>query len=85
MVRCAGRLPEYPEDPNTIKNKAFQEASATDMRSIHIIKEALRLYSPTRRVHQNSDGERCAADIEECQRFNLFAGEEPLVFRPERW
>ncbi|KAF2442388.1 hypothetical protein P171DRAFT_497202 [Karstenula rhodostoma CBS 690.94] len=78
---------ESLKDPNVIAepHNSFQDASADGVRPIDIVKEALRLYPPTRRVHRVYDGERCAADIEECQRFPLLGGRDALVFRPERW
>jgi hypothetical protein len=31
------------------------------------------------------DGQICATDIEKCQRSELLAGADPLLFSPERW
>ncbi|KAF1994965.1 hypothetical protein P154DRAFT_581290 [Amniculicola lignicola CBS 123094] len=54
-----------------------------------IVKEALRLYPPSRRVHrQFSDDpavEPMKADIEKCHHSTLFVGSDPLQFGPERW
>lgn len=68
-------------------NHAFHDSTTTSSggRTAEIVKEALRLYPPTRRVHRSFNGQRVAANIEECQRFNLLADPDPLVFRPERW
>ncbi|KAF2263260.1 hypothetical protein CC78DRAFT_466124 [Lojkania enalia] len=54
-----------------------------------IVKEALRLYPPTRRVNRRftEDGDDVKADIEYCHRSNAedAFGPDSLCFRPERW
>jgi len=56
-----------------------------------IINEALRLYTPTRRIHRmyhfqdSPEPEVLAADIEQLHRDINLWGEEPLIFKPSRW
>jgi hypothetical protein len=53
-----------------------------------MVKEALRLYPPTRRANRVFYGQNMDANIEECQRFILLGSRDAcdaLVFRPERW
>jgi hypothetical protein len=52
---------------------------------IYVIKEALRSYLPTRQVHREFDGKTFPADIEECHRLEILHGENPSIFKPERW
>jgi hypothetical protein len=59
----------------------------TDGVAVHdLVKEALRLYPPSRRVHRQftDNTEPDKADIESCHHSPLF-GSDPLIFRPERW
>jgi hypothetical protein len=65
--------------------KHIWKPSSAGVRPMDIVKETLRLYPPTRRVHRNLDGQICAIDIEKCQRSELLAGADPLLFSPERW
>ena len=57
----------------------------------NIVDEALRLYTPTRRIHREyrfqpgSKSERVAADIERMHRNPDIFGMEPLQFNPSRW
>lgn len=89
--RGAGNGPQWSqvlEDYVNNLDKAsnlFQKALIDDIRPIDVVKEALRLYPPTRRVHRVFDGELHKADIEACHRSTLLGGDDPLVFRPERW
>ncbi|KAF1833953.1 hypothetical protein BDW02DRAFT_569485 [Decorospora gaudefroyi] len=83
-------LRQYLEDlsdPECKPNEAFHKSSDATGKvcPAEIVKEALRLYPPTRRVHRMFNGEAVAANIEECQRFSILAGKDPLSFRPERW
>lgn len=61
----------------------------TPVSASDIAKEALRLYPPTRRVYRdlevNDEIKRVAADIEGTQRSTNPWGDDPLIFRPERW
>ncbi len=52
----------------------------------HIVNEALRLYSPTRRIYRQVDADSSvAADIEFLHRDRKFWGEDSLSFKPTRW
>ncbi|KXL43911.1 hypothetical protein M433DRAFT_44838, partial [Acidomyces richmondensis BFW] len=66
------------------KNIGNPPVSASD-----IAKESLRLYPPTRRVYRDLKVDdqirRIAADIENSQRKSEPWGDDPLIFRPERW
>jgi hypothetical protein len=81
MTDYLGKL----ESPISMQNGAFHNTGQSGVRPIDVVKETLRLYPPTRRVHRNFDGQTCRADIEACQRSELLGGKDPLVFRPERW
>jgi hypothetical protein len=60
------------EDPKAIlKGNAFQKPSEKGVRHTHIVKEAMRLYPPTHRVHRDFYEVTAAADIEECHRLDL--------------
>jgi len=75
-------------NPTKAFHKPTDNPTETDIdqiRPVEIVKEALRLYPPTRRVHRVFDGQAQSADIETCQRFELLGGNDPLVYRPERW
>ncbi|KUJ10778.1 uncharacterized protein LY89DRAFT_689401 [Mollisia scopiformis] len=51
-----------------------------------IVAETLRLYPPTKRMYiQQEDGRLDAVDIEKMHRVGERWGDDPLVFRPERW
>ncbi|KNG45995.1 cytochrome p450 [Stemphylium lycopersici] len=68
-------------------NQAFHKETTTNgkVRPAEIVKEALRLYPPTRRVHRSFDGKQVAANFEECHRFEILGGSDPSAYRPERW
>jgi hypothetical protein len=55
--------------------------------TLDIVKEILRLYPPTRRVHRKFDDKpkQMMADIEGCHRGPLLAHDDSLRFFPERW
>lgn len=55
--------------------------------SVHnLVREALRLYPPTRRIHRQREGGKVfKADIEACHRNKLIASETPEQFLPVRW
>lgn len=78
------------QNPNTksMKCDAFHKPTETDqgsIRPVEIVKEALRLYPPTRRVHRCFDNDNVKADIEACHRQEILCGHDPDAFRPERW
>ncbi|KAF1351463.1 hypothetical protein EJ07DRAFT_169016 [Lizonia empirigonia] len=58
---------------------------ASSVRPVEIVKETLRLYPPTRRVHRMYYDEQVAANIEESHSLEILGGKDPLTFRPERW
>ena len=63
---------------------------ATKVAAVHIAKEALRLYPPTRRIYReyrSDDGQKTnvSADIEAMQRDSSIWKDRQLVFVPERW
>lgn len=76
MLQC---FPLYEPD------ERLWNTSLSSVMAMDIVKEALRLYPPTRRVHRSINGKILVADIEKCQRFEILAGDDPLVFAPERW
>ena len=73
------------QDTDTMSDDVFWEATENGVTAIDIIKETLRLYPPSRRIHRVFDGSSMSADIEACQRSALLGQNDPLVFRPERW
>ena len=75
---------EKLKDPECMPG-AFKEPLDDGICPIDIVKEGLRLYPPSRHVHREFDGETVIADIETCHRSKLLSGNDPLVFRPERW
>lgn len=64
---------------------SFWKLSANGVSPADVVKEALRLYPPSRRVHRTFHGNSLSADIEACQRSQLLGQDDPLTFRPERW
>lgn len=78
-IKCSEAYKWYPE----IFHEAGPESEG--IAPLHVVKEALRLYPPTRRVHREFDGETCAANIEECHRLEILCGQDPSIFKPERW
>jgi hypothetical protein len=65
------------------QQNAFPNGSRRGVKPL--VKEALRLYPPTRRVHCVFDGSDVSAEIEEFQHFSILGGDDPLAFRPESW
>ncbi|KAI0570252.1 hypothetical protein TUN199_10747 [Pyrenophora tritici-repentis] len=84
-------LRDYLSDlkvPNSIENDIFHKPTKTNdgvIRPVEIVKEALRLHPPTRRVHCCFNDQEVKADIEACHRQEILCGDDPNVFRPERW
>jgi hypothetical protein len=75
---------EKLKDPGCMP-EAFKEPLDGNIRPIDIAKEGLRLYPPSCHVHREYHGELVRADIEACHLAKLLGGNDPLVFRPERW
>jgi hypothetical protein len=65
--------------------EAFKKPLDGRIWPIDIAKEGLRLYPPSRYVHREYDGVVVRADIEACHHSKLLGGDDPLVFRFERW
>ncbi|KAH0144510.1 hypothetical protein KCU67_g13046, partial [Aureobasidium melanogenum] len=84
-------LREFLKEPTRQKLEA-QHASIFALRvaAIHVAKEALRLYPPTRRIyreHRDASDQKnnVSADIEAMQRDPNIWERRPDIFRPERW
>jgi len=73
------------ENPKALKQKAFFKVSEIGVSPMDLVKEAMRLYPPTRRVHRLFNSEPASANIEQCHRFNVLAAPDPLQFSPARW
>jgi hypothetical protein len=72
------------ENPQCNPGKTlWTPAPKSGVTALDIVKEALRLYPPTRCVHRFINEEILVADVQKCQRFSILAGEESLVFSPE--
>ncbi|KAF2871214.1 hypothetical protein BDV95DRAFT_629037 [Massariosphaeria phaeospora] len=67
------------------QKEAFSTADQSGVAAVDIVKEALRLYPPSKRVHRLYYNEPQVADIEKCHHSALLGQNDPLVFRPERW
>ncbi|KAF1962595.1 hypothetical protein CC80DRAFT_370653, partial [Byssothecium circinans] len=83
-----GILAQYLDalsNPEAMNDDVFWKQSATGITAADIVKEALRLYPPSRRIHRAFHGEFQRADIEKLHRSALLGQEDPLTFRPERW
>ncbi|KAF2685222.1 hypothetical protein K458DRAFT_300821 [Lentithecium fluviatile CBS 122367] len=76
---------EKLDDRSESPGEAFWKASDKGVTVIDIVKEALRLYPPSRRIHRAFGDRIEKADIERCQRSQLLGQNDPLVFRPARW
>jgi hypothetical protein len=80
----------YLEDLNgpvsdPIKALLWGKTKPESVWPLDIVKEALRLYPPTPRLHRRFGGRYTTADIEQCHRAELLAGADPLLFSPKRW
>ena len=81
-------LQDYIDNPT---RKQFQGATSKhqvdQFCAKDIVKEALRLYPPTRHVYRRftEDEEDVKADIESLHHDKDVFGPDPLCFRPERW
>jgi len=79
------RFLEDLRDLGIMSHKPLWRSWPEEVKAVDIVKKALRLYPPTRRVHREFDGKSARADIEACHRLEILAGEDAHVFRPERW
>ena len=84
LKRSISKSPEKTLE--IVKPKTMEQAISVQ----DIVNEALRLYTPTRRVHRKyhlkgSRPEILAADLEKLHRDAGLWGEEPYRFRPSRW
>lgn len=87
-----GALEEFFKNPD--KKGAFQAPTKGGVSVEFIVKEALRLYPPTKRIYRHfemrsTEGtetvETVAADIEACHRLPEIWGAESNKYRPARW
>jgi hypothetical protein len=81
---------DFVETPTKQQLEAPKLRYASEVTAIHIAKEALRLYPPTRRIYReyrSGDGQKIdvSADVEAMQRDSIVWKDEPNVFVPERW
>ncbi|TKX19394.1 oxidoreductase-like protein 27 [Elsinoe australis] len=73
--------------PGSLKDTTTTSAQIS---AAHVVKEALRLYPPTRRIYRRFDfgpGHKvdAAADVEAAHRDQATWGADALEFRPSRW
>jgi hypothetical protein len=62
--------------------KARGEAGVTPL---EVIKEALLLYPPVSRIHRETEEGEVFGNIKACHYGPLLGGDNPRVFRPQRW
>ncbi|KAL8639460.1 MAG: hypothetical protein Q9228_003515 [Teloschistes exilis] len=77
---------------NPTRTNFWKRSAGTDGVSVELlVKEALRLYPPTRRIYRQmhmsskDESELVAADIEACQRLQSIWGNESHRYQPARW
>ena len=70
----------HPNHP--VLETSFQD---TQISVKHIVNEALRLYPPTRRIHQQLNNEMVKIDVEWLHHDPAFWGADVEEFKPERW
>jgi hypothetical protein len=83
-------LLDFIEHPTKQQLEVPSTRRINKVTAAHISKEALRLYSPTRRIyreHRSDGGQKTniSADIEAMQRNATIWQDRPDVFVPERW
>ncbi|KAI4761779.1 hypothetical protein E4T52_05988 [Aureobasidium sp. EXF-3400] len=83
-------MDNFSKKPTKQQLEAPMVRYATKVAAVHIAKEALRLYPPTRRIYReyrSDDGQKTnvSANIEAMQRDSSIWQDRPLVFVPERW
>ncbi|KAL9010833.1 MAG: hypothetical protein Q9173_004268 [Seirophora scorigena] len=80
----------FKADP-TSENLAKPQPGQDRMPVLFLVKEALRLYPPTRRIYRQvhfaskKEPEVVAADVEACHRLPQVWGEDSNRYRPARW
>jgi hypothetical protein len=83
-------MDSFSMEPTKQQLEAPRIRYASKVAAIHVAKEALRLYPPTRRIYReyrSDDGQKTnvSADVEAMQRDPIVWKEEPGMFVPERW
>ncbi|KAG8163841.1 hypothetical protein KVR01_005759 [Diaporthe batatas] len=86
-------IPDHdPRDPRRNPMNLILPAYETMWRAvfratIDVVKEILRLYPPTRRIHRKYPDHEpfISADLEKMHRNRDLAGDDPQAFRPARW
>ncbi|CAD0094872.1 unnamed protein product [Aureobasidium mustum] len=83
-------LKSFSKEPTKQKLEAELTQSDPRVAAVHVAKEALRLYPPTRRIyreHRDADDQKpnVSADVEAMQRDSDVWKEQPDIFKPERW
>ncbi|KAL8754046.1 MAG: hypothetical protein Q9184_005240 [Pyrenodesmia sp. 2 TL-2023] len=82
-------LRDFRRDPSSENFKP--QPGQAEVTVLFLVKEALRLYPPTRRIYRQvhlasmKEPELVAADIEECHRLPHIWGEDSHRYRPARW
>jgi hypothetical protein len=90
VVSWKRAMDSFSKKPTKHQLEAPMVRYATKVAAVHIAKEALRLYPPSRRIYRDyrsDDGQKTnvSADIEAMQRDSSIWQNQPLVFIPERW
>lgn len=83
-------LKSFAKEPTKQKLEAEMTQSGPRAAAVHVAKEALRLYPPTRRIcreHRDAGDQKTnvSADVEAMQRDSDVWKEQPDIFKPERW
>jgi hypothetical protein len=80
----------FSETPTKEQLETLMVEFSTKVAAIHVVKEALRLYPPTRRIYREYRNENCqktnvSADVEAVQRDPAIWQDQPNRFVPKRW